>query len=181
MDKHINVIDYEHLECILLDNLDENGSASLVSDFNTVWNVAMDFVKEDIEFEFIDLNTDYEKEYYLTLMEDEDGEVTMGVERAFCDGKYLATDGLVFVEDTVNPKYFSDMRSNKIVKDFVPIVFSFGSSDEEDEDDTVGCEDCLFGKEVDGSQVHYFIPVCMNELVKAFDNLMNKHVEDNFR
>ena len=178
----VNVINIEHLEDILFDNLNEDQSVSVVSNFETIWDIAMDFHRyEDVEFEFVDINTDYDKEYYLTLMMDEDCNITMAIEKAFCEeiDNYLATDGIVFIEDTVNSKYLTDVKNNKYLKDsdFTPIIFTFDVDDEKDNK----CDDCLFGKEVTDSQVHFFVPVCMDELVKAIDNLMDKYFDDNYR
>jgi hypothetical protein len=178
----INVLSIEHLEDIMIENLEENKSVSLVSDFETVWEIAMDFHRyEDVEFEYVDINTDYDKEYYLTLMMDDDNNATMAIEKAFCEeiDNYLATDGIVFIEDTVDYKYLTDVKNNKHLKDgdFTPIIFTFDTDDEKDNK----CDDCLFGKEVTDSQVRFFVPACMDELVKAIDNLMDKYIVDNYR
>ena len=169
----------EHLEDIVMDNLKTNESVSVVANYDLIWEMAIDFVREGVELDLIDVNTDYDKEYYLSFYLENDSDINMSIEKAYCEttGKYLSTDGVVFVDVDTNPQYVTDALSNKFVGDSIAILY-FTFNEDEDDKEEQHCHDCELQKEVIDTQVVYTFPVCMESLIEEIDDLIDRFVFD---
>lgn len=169
----------EHLEDIVMDNLKTNESVSVVANYDLIWEMAIDFVREGVELDLIDVNTDYDKEYYLSFYLENDSDINMSIEKAYCEttGKYLSTDGVVFVDVDTNPQYVTDALSNKFVGDSIAILY-FTFNEDEDGKEEQHCHDCELKKEVIDTQVVYTFPVCMESLIEEIDDLIDRFVFD---
>lgn len=182
-DRTIKVECLEHLEDIVMDNLKTNESVSVVSNYDVVLEMVMDFVREGIDLDFIDVDPDYEREYYLTLTNDGE-DIYMGFEKAFCEenGKYLGTSGLVFVDVDTNSKYVSDVSNNKFASNtFTPIYFTFEEEDIETDHGANHCHECSVEKQVVDNKAIYILPICMDDLIEQIDDLIDNYMTEFFK
>lgn len=134
----MKVESYEEIGDIMLDDLMGNKDVvSMVADFDIVWIVARYLEAEyGLDFELIDVDKfSYDKEYYLTLMYNDDEEPTIAIEKAFIESKgiYISSSGNGYIHAGVNKKFFEDIANNKWVKPNT-IVWSTKFEDFEEED-----------------------------------------------
>ena len=176
MDREIIYIeDIEMLEAMILDRLETEEAISVVSDFDFIWDLAMQLhLVDEIEFEYIDVcRYDYDKEYILSVLDDGDKYV-MSIEKAFnyANNSYSGIDGVVFVDDSASSRVITDMENNEYCKPEF-ILFSRDPADKE-------CCDCSLERETDEHRIVYYIPSCFDYLIDSIDKMIDDFVIDWF-
>lgn len=170
----IMIEDICELEDIIADKIETEKNISVIGNKDMLWEMAMDFQSEGIEFDYIDLDTfDYDKEYCLEIKL-EDNIYTMSFEPIYNYDKeiYFGVDGLVYVWEDVNSRFITDVEDNKYITDFRPVIFEFKDSD---------CKNCELEKELDGTRWVYYVPSCFDYITDRFDKVIDDFFEDAFR
>lgn len=177
MRKILNFNELEDFESALFDQLEQHDRVNLVADFDTIWEVAQDISMElDGKPDYINMDSyEYDKEYSLEVYKD-DGQVCYAIDQIYDydSEKYYGMDGVTFVDHEVSPKYIQDVEANKMIKDFVPVLYSIGEASNE-------CDDCALEKQIDGTRAVYYVPICFDDLIDNIDSLIDDFFEECFR
>lgn len=168
MDRRIiDIENIELLEAKILDEMETMETVSVVSNLDTIWDLAMILHDDGVEFELIDIDKyDYNKEYMLTV-KDNGSEYTMAIEKAFNEEKemYFGTDGLIFIDDSVNSRVIIDMKENEFCDPHF-VIFSLGSNKDK-------CSECEIERQQEDTMVVYRIPLCLDFLIDYIDSAID--------
>lgn len=117
----------------MFDQLGEEESVFLVSNFDTVWDIAQFFMGAEFKIQYAEVDAyEYDKEYLL-YVQWYDGLKTLSVEKVFNEeqGKYYGVCGVGFVDGKVDAQFLEDSLTNEATKnDYTPILFKFAGDDE---------------------------------------------------
>ena len=133
MKKILKFDDILELYVAMLDQLKREESVFLVSNFDTVWNIAQFFMDAGFKMQYAEVDAyEYDKEYLL-YAQYYDGLKTLSVEKVFDEEqeKYYGVCGLGFVDGEVDAQFLEDTLTNEATKnDYTPILFKFAEDDE---------------------------------------------------
>lgn len=140
---------------------------------------------ECVDLEFCDINSiGYDREYILTLNDDEECGLVLSVDKAYYAEKdiYLSTDGFVLFHENVPCKALTDMQKNQFTEfDYDWFVFTCDEEGNELEDECNCGECCECAKEnelIAGSTANTYFVVNGKEVdEKTFEASMKEFNE----
>lgn len=176
----------------MLSTVDVDYPVSVVANEFLIKELLRQFITYDcVDLEFCDINSiGYDREYILTLNDDEECGLVLSVDKAYYAEKdiYLSTDGFVLFHENVPCKALTDMQKNQFTEfDYDWFVFTFDEegNDFEDECCEIGKENELAtdstastyfmvnGKEVDAATYEKALEK-INARLNSFENMFNR-------
>lgn len=176
----------------MLSTVDVDYPVSVVANEFLIKELLRQFITYDcVDLEFCDINSiGYDREYILTLNDDEECGLVLSVDKAYYAEKdiYLSTDGFVLFHENVPCKALTDMQKNQFTEfDYDWFVFTCDEegNDFEDECCEIGKENELAtdstastyfmvnGKEVDAATYEKALEE-INARLNSFENMFNR-------
>lgn len=118
----INFDDIEHLVSYMFDNLDnEDNLVSVIADKEmivAIMNELLDYENVILNSCDIDDDSDYNKEYRISLYDDVDSDywyINVGKDYDSKNGRYLGVDGYVLFHEDTNSKSFINKQNNELM------------------------------------------------------------------
>lgn len=140
----------------MLSTVDVDYPVSVVANEFLIKELLRQFMTYDcVDLEFCDINSiGYDREYILTLNDDEECGLVLSVDKAYYAEKdiYLSTDGFVLFHENVPCKALTDMQKNQFTEfDYDWFVFTCDEEGNDFEDEC--CVECCNGCHCDSEEL----------------------------
>ena len=166
------MINFENVEALvshMFDKVNAEDSVTVVADKDLAIGVMNKLLNyNNIALEIVDIDSfEYDKEYFVTLLYDEDKEDywRVSVEKAYNDFReqYFGTDGYVLFHEDINSKILVDIQNNENVEMSGHDWFIIGEDDSfeaDDEENNQEDEDTIEESGEDSSGEHTVTVKC---------------------